>query len=77
MVVRMRATRGHTGNRRSHHALSGARLSVCADCKAFCLRHRVCNNCGKYRGRVVVDLVARQEKVARKEKAKKEAVKAK
>ncbi len=62
MVVRMRSTRGHTGNRRSHHALKEPRLSTCENCSAKHLRHRACPNCGHYRGRMVVDIVAKQEK---------------
>ena len=55
----MRVTRAHTGNRRSHHALKEPRLSTCAKCNAQHLRHRMCPQCGNYRGRVVVDMVAK------------------
>jgi len=76
MVVRMRATRGHTGNRRSHHALSELRLSRCKDCGSMHMRHRLCSNCGKYRGRVVIDVAKETEKKQKKVKARgKEAVK--
>jgi len=71
MVVRMRHTRSHTRNRRSHHALTGPRLSACKDCGTMHLRHTVCTNCGKYRGRAVLNVVAKAEKKAKKiEKAK-------
>ncbi len=60
----MRHTRAHTANRRSHHALRGAGLVKCSDCGALHIPHRVCPNCGKYRGRVVIDVVGEQ---ARKE----------
>lgn len=53
MTVRMRHTRSQTANRRSHHALEQVRLSKCPDCSAMHLRHRVCQNCGKYRGKAV------------------------
>lgn len=66
MVVRMRHTRAHTGNRRSHHALTGPRLSVCANCGANHLRHRACANCGHYRAKMVIDTVALAEKKAAK-----------
>lgn len=70
MTVRMRHTKSHTANRRSHHALKEENLSVCPDCKAPVRRHRVCASCGKYKGRVIVDVVAKIEKKQQKAKAK-------
>ena len=58
MVVRMRHTRAHTANRRSHHALKAQKLAVC-ECGAARVSHRACASCGRYRGRVVVDLAAK------------------
>lgn len=70
MVVRMRATRSHRNNRRSHHALSAARVSKCTNCAAPHKRHAVCMNCGTYRGRKVLDLAAKAAKKATKIAAK-------
>lgn len=60
MVVRMRHTRAHTGNRRSHHALEHKALAVC-ECGAPRMAHRACPVCGRYKGRVVVDLAAKAQ----------------
>lgn len=73
MVVRMRATRSHRNNRRSHHALKGARLSKCAQCGAEHLRHRACLNCNTYRGRSIAKAAPAPKKVVKAEKAPKAA----
>ena len=72
MTVRMRHTKGHTANRRSHHALKEPRFSTCANCQASHVRHTMCGTCGSYRGRTVVDVKAKEAKrlVRRNEKLK-------
>lgn len=65
MVVRMRHTRGHTNNRRSHHALSSPALTK-DEAGNPALRHRVSKATGTYRGRKVVDLSAKLEKRSKK-----------
>lgn len=73
MVNRMRATRAHRDNRRSHHALKDMRLSACPNCNTPHLRHTVCTNCGQYRGRMVINVEAqiskRQTKMKKREEA--------
>ncbi len=54
----MRANRSHRGNRRSHHALDDVRLSKCSNCGAMHLRHTLCEKCGTYRGKKIVDMTA-------------------
>ncbi|NVN97235.1 50S ribosomal protein L32 [Candidatus Nomurabacteria bacterium] len=71
MVIRMRHTRAHTGNRRSHHALKAKTFSVCTNCTAPKETHVVCKNCGFYRGRKVVDVVKKVEKKQAKKKSSK------
>src|SRR3989338_10805940 len=53
MSIRMRHTRGHTGNRRSHHALS--EMNVVKDTESGNLRlpHRVDEVTGMYRGKQI------------------------
>lgn len=66
----MRSTRSHTGNRRSHHALSAPTLVVCKNCGAYHRPHHMCLECGFYKGRIVVDMkakkTARQERIQAK-----------
>ena len=70
MVIRMRHTRSHTGNRRSHHALVAKTFGTCSNCQKPKETHVVCTNCGFYRGRKVVDVVKKVEKKQAKKKAK-------
>ena len=70
MVIRMRHTRAHTGNRRSHHALKAKKYTKCSNCNQPKETHVVCKNCGFYRGRQVVDLVKKVEKKQAKKQAK-------
>ncbi|MFW0870957.1 MAG: 50S ribosomal protein L32 [Patescibacteria group bacterium] len=53
MSSRMRETKGHTGNRRSHHKITAPRLSVCSNCKEYHKRHSACAHCGHYRGKAL------------------------
>lgn len=69
MVNRMRANRSHRDNRRSHHALDDVRLSKCANCGAMHVRHTICEKCGTYRGKKIVDMTAIvAKKTAKKQK---------
>ncbi len=76
MVVRMRHTRSHTANRRSHHGLTAPEMSVCKNCGAMHRPHHMCLACGFYNGRVVIDLAAKAKARAERMQAKKEAIKA-
>lgn len=69
MVVRMRHTSSHTGNRRSHHALKAKVFSDCDNCKQKKETHTVCKSCGFYRGRKVLDVVKKIEKKQAKKKS--------
>lgn len=60
MVIRMRHTRSHTKNRRSHHALSAPAVTR-NEAGVPHLRHRATKD-GHYRGRQVADVVSKVEK---------------
>jgi large subunit ribosomal protein L32 len=63
----MRRNRSETAKRRSHHALVATRTAKC-ECGALRLPHRACPACGKYNGRVVIDVVGRAAREARRQK---------
>jgi large subunit ribosomal protein L32 len=76
MVVRMRHTKGHSGNRRSHHALKNPVSAVCKNCGAQHRPHHMCLECGFYNGRQVMDLAAKKEAREARMQAKRDAIKA-
>lgn len=68
MVNRMRHTKSHQNNRRSHHALRASSLLACPKCKVLKLPQFVCLNCGTYKGRQTVDVLKKLDKKERKRK---------
>ena len=70
MVVRMRHTKGKRNRVRSHHALKARVFSACLHCGRPSIPHQVCRNCGYYRGRKVIDVLAKLDKKERKKKEK-------
>lgn len=77
MVIRMRHTRGHSANRRSHHALKKRALTASAEGTVH-PRHRVVLEGGTYRGRTLINRKAsrierRAAKVKREGKIEKAA----
>jgi len=75
MVIRMRHTRAHTANRRSHHALKAPTLVVCANCGAKHRPHHMCLDCGYYKGRMVVDMAAKKKARDERIQAKEDMIK--
>jgi large subunit ribosomal protein L32 len=53
-VPKGKTSRSRRNMRRSHDALAPPPRSNCPQCKAPKLPHRVCPNCGSYRGREVI-----------------------
>ena len=69
-----------TRTRRSHHAKALPNLSACPQCKAPRVPHRVCPECGFYKGRKILELrsdkrLAVMERRAVAQKAKEEKAK--
>ena len=67
----MRATRAHTANRRSHHALKGTRLSASKE-GAVHPRHKALLDGSTYRGRSVMDVSAKRTVRAQKAQKRRE-----
>lgn len=70
MVIRMRHTRAHTANRRSHHALEAVTTTKDTKTGTVHLRHRADLKTGLYKGVKVIDVVKKVEKRQAKSKAK-------
>ncbi|HLV00068.1 MAG TPA: 50S ribosomal protein L32 [Acidobacteriota bacterium] len=51
-----RHSKSRRGKRRAHDALSVANLSSCSHCGSAVMPHRVCPNCGYYKGRQVIEV---------------------
>lgn len=70
MVIRMRHTRSHTGNRRSHHALKNISTSTDKESGSIHLPHRVDMTTGMYKGKKVLNVMKKVEKKIAKKKSK-------
>lgn len=60
--------KGKQLRRRSHLALKKQTLMACSQCKKMIRSHAVCKYCGFYKGREVVNVMAKQLKKAEKVK---------
>ncbi len=51
-----RHSAARTGKRRAHDHLKKVVLSECPNCHATKMPHRVCQSCGHYKGREVIEV---------------------
>lgn len=51
-----RHSKRRTSTRRAHDFLKKPGLAECPECHQPTLPHRVCQNCGKYKGREVIEV---------------------
>ncbi|MEK7142626.1 MAG: 50S ribosomal protein L32 [Patescibacteria group bacterium] len=63
-----RLTSSRSGWRRSHQKIKKLSLSTCPKCKTRIIPHRVCSNCGFYKGK---DILKLDEKAKIKEQRRK------
>ena len=64
----MKDTKGKRNRVRSHHALKPLRYTSCSHCGRETPPHTLCQNCGYYGGRQVVDVLAKLDKKERKKR---------
>lgn len=50
-----RHSKKRTLTRRNHHGIEAPNVSACPNCGAAVLRHRVCPECGNYRGKIAIE----------------------
>jgi large subunit ribosomal protein L32 len=53
-VPKKKTSQARRNQRRAHHALKGPTLFACPNCGETHVPHRVCPNCGYYKGRTAV-----------------------
>jgi large subunit ribosomal protein L32 len=54
-VPKKKISKSRRGQRRSHDALKATNLVECGNCGEMKLPHHICNACGFYKGREVID----------------------
>lgn len=69
-VPKKKTTRSRTNRRRLHIYIKPANLVACSKCKKPSRPHALCHNCGYYKGRLVIDVLAKLTKKERKAKEK-------
>lgn len=55
-LPKRKLSKGRRDRRRAHDAIGTPQLVACSHCKAMMLPHRVCPQCGYYKGRQVLNL---------------------
>lgn len=69
-VPKNRHTKSRRNSKRSHLKLSATTGTHCEKCGVLKQPHVLCENCGTYKGREVVDVLAKLDKKERKQREK-------
>ncbi|OHA64946.1 MAG: 50S ribosomal protein L32 [Candidatus Wildermuthbacteria bacterium RIFCSPHIGHO2_02_FULL_49_9] len=67
-VPKQHRSKSRQGQRRMHIFLKRAHTAACPKCGKAVLGHTVCENCGTYRGKEAIDVMAKLTKKERKAK---------
>ncbi|MDK1027969.1 MAG: 50S ribosomal protein L32 [Anaerolineae bacterium] len=54
-------SKGRRNRRRAHHSLTARNLVSCSNCGSLRLPHIVCQNCGHYKGREVIEIESEKQ----------------
>jgi len=66
-LPRHHMAKGKQGRRRSHLALKPKKLTACLHCKRMILAHAVCKYCGYYKGKEIINILAKELKKKEKQ----------
>ncbi|MFA5349573.1 MAG: 50S ribosomal protein L32 [Candidatus Paceibacterota bacterium] len=69
-VPKKHHTKGSRNQRRMHIFIKSPGVLKCPRCGKPILPHRVCKECGYYKGKMIVDVFAKLDKKEKKKKAK-------
>ena len=69
-VPKQHRSKSRQGQRRMHLYIKALKLIRCSKCSKVVLPHTLCENCGTYRGREMVDVLVKLNKKERKLKKK-------
>jgi large subunit ribosomal protein L32 len=67
-VPKKHTTKSHRDKKRMHIFLKTPCLTICSKCGKLRLSHTVCKNCGYYKGREVLNVLAKLEKKEKKKR---------
>lgn len=69
-VPKNRHTKARRNSKRAHLKLQKPQTVRCDKCRVLKLPHALCENCGTYKGRELVDVLAKLDKKERKQREK-------
>ncbi len=69
-VPKQRKTKSRRNQRRMHIHLDKPSLTDCPQCKEKKLTHRVCDSCGFYKGKEIVDVLKKEKSISKSSSVK-------